>query len=113
MLQRSLRWHLWMPRLFAILLCLFLSAFALDAASLPDFAAHLVPTLALAAVVGLSWRWEWVGALTFTGLGIAYAYVARERPSWVLAIALPLLVVGLLYGWSWRHRRELHGVDVV
>ena len=108
MTSRSLLWHLWVPRIVAIAVCLFLSVFALDARSLPDLAAHLAPTLILAAVVVLSWRWEWVGALAFTGLGFAYAYVAHDRPSWILAIALPLLFVGLLYGWSWRHRRELH-----
>ncbi|HJQ98974.1 MAG TPA: hypothetical protein VJ826_11725 [Candidatus Polarisedimenticolaceae bacterium] len=108
MTPRRLEWHRWAPRVVAILVCLFLSVFALDAESLPEFAAHLVPTLILAAVVALSWRWEWVGALAFTGLGVAYAYVSHDRPSWVVAVALPLLVVGLLYGWSWRHRRELH-----
>lgn len=118
MSQRSSRWQLWAPRIFAIVLCVFLSAFALDAfqpgrplgESVRDFAAHLVPTMVLAGVVALSWRWEWVGALVFTGLALTYAYVSRDRPSWVLAVALPLLAVGLLYGWSWRHRSG-HGLQ--
>jgi glucose-6-phosphate-specific signal transduction histidine kinase len=108
MTQRWLRWHLWAPRVVAILVCSFLSLFALDARSLPDLAAHLFPTMLLAFVVTLAWRWEWVGAVAFTVLGIAYAFAAHDRPSWILAVAAPLLVVGLLYGWSWRHRRELH-----
>ena len=117
MSQRSSGWQLWTARIFAIVLCVFLSAFALDAfqpgrplaEAVPDFAAHLVPTLVLAGVVALSWRWEWIGALVFTGLAFAYAYVSHDKPSWALAVALPLFAAGLLYGWSWR-RRSGHGL---
>ena len=116
--ERSHRWVLWTTRIFAILVCLFLSLFALDAfesgktlgEALPDFAVHMAPTLFLAAVVAVSWRWEWVGAVVFTALGIAYAYVSRDHISWLLSISLPLLAVGVLYGWNWRHHRELHAI---
>ena len=114
--ERSRRWILWTPRILAILVCLFLSLFALDAlengktlgVALPDFALHLAPMLVLLAVVAVSWRWEWVGGLVFTGLGVVYAYVSRDHVSWVLCISLPLLAVGVLYGWNWRRHRELH-----
>ena len=104
---------LWSPRLLGILVCLFFGLFALDAfgngkaviQALPDFGIHLAPVLVLLAVVGVSWRWEWVGAIVFTGLAAGYAYFARDHVSWILVIAGPLLLVGLLYSWSWvRHR---------
>jgi len=106
---------LWSPRILAILLCAFLSLFALDAfgngktlgGALPDFAVHVTPVLVLLAIVGVSWRWEWVGGLVFTGLAAGYAYVARDHVSWVLCISAPLLIVGVLYLWSWRRHRTL------
>jgi Zn-dependent protease with chaperone function len=63
--------------------------------------------LILLVVVGVSWRWEWVGGVVFTGLAFAYSYFARNHPSWILAIACPLLVVGILFFWSWLQHREL------
>ena len=105
----------WSPRILGILVCLFLSLFAFDAfgdgktfaQALPDFARHVAPMLALLAVVGVSWRWEWVGGIVFTGLGAGYAYVARDHVSWIAVIAGPLLVVGVLFLWSWRHDGRL------
>ena len=106
---------LWGPRVLGILVCLFLSLFALDAfgggtspiQALPDVAVHLAPALILLAVVGVSWRWEWVGALVFTGLAIGYAYVSRNNPSWVLVISGPLLIVGVLFSYSWVHHGKV------
>jgi CHASE2 domain-containing sensor protein len=111
-LDRLLRWS---PRILGILVCLFLSLFALDAfgdgktfvQALPDFARHVAPMLALLAVVGVSWRWEWVGGIVFTGLAAGYAYFARDHVSWIAVIAGPLLVVGVLFLWSWRQHGQL------
>jgi len=113
--KRSRNLLLWSPRVLAILLCLFLSLFALDAfgngktvsEALPDFAAHLAPMLMLLAVAGVSWRWEWVGGVVFTGLAVGYAYVARNHVSWVLCISVPLLVVGVLFLWSWHRHGDI------
>jgi CHASE2 domain-containing sensor protein len=106
---------LWSPRILGVLVCLFLSLFALDAfgggntfiQALPDFAIHVAPMLILLAVVGVSWRWEWVGGLVFTGLAATYAYFARNHIDWILVIAGPLLIVGILFFWSWLHHRKL------
>jgi hypothetical protein len=114
MKERSSTLLLWGPRIFGILVCLFLSLFALDAfgngktsiEALPDFARHVAPVLALLAVVGISWRREWVGALVFTALAIGYAYAARDHMSWVCWISTPLLVAGVLYFSSWLRRRD-------
>jgi glucose-6-phosphate-specific signal transduction histidine kinase len=106
---------LWSPRILGVLVCLFLSLFALDAfesgkslgQALPDYAVHIAPMLVLLAIVAISWRYEWVGGIVFTGLATAYAIFARGHLSWIAAIGAPLLVVGLLFLWSWRHHEEL------
>jgi glucose-6-phosphate-specific signal transduction histidine kinase len=113
--KRSRSSLLWGPRILAILVCLFLGLFALDAfgngktlsEALPDFAVHVAPVLVLLAVVGVSWRWEWVGGLVFTSVAAVYAYFARDHVSWVLCISAPLLIVGVLYLWSWRRHGSL------
>jgi hypothetical protein len=115
MTQQSGKLILWSPRVLGILVCLFLSLFSLDAfgngktgvQALPDFAIHILPVLILFAVVGIAWRWEWVGGLVFTGLAVGYAYVARTHLSWIVIIAGPLFIVGILFFWSWLHRIEL------
>jgi hypothetical protein len=116
MTKRSGALLLWSPRVLGILVCLFLSLFALDAFSggksaiqaVTDFLIHLAPVLALLGVVALSWRWEWVGGAVFTALAITYAYVARSHPSWILTISGPLFAVGILFLLSWTRHHRLH-----
>ena len=111
---RPRRWIRWSARIAACAVCLFLSLFALDAfgigkplgEALPDFAIHLAPVVVLLAVVAVSWRWEWVGGVVFTCLAAGYGYFARDHISWILGISVPLLLVGLLYLWSWRAGRD-------
>lgn len=115
MSKMSGRLLLWSPRILGILVCLFLSLFAFDALgggktftqALIDFAIHVAPMLLLLAVVAVSWRWQWVGAVVFTGLAVSYAYFARNHVSWIAVIAGPLLAVGVLFFWSWRHHGDL------
>ena len=116
--KRSDALLLWVPRILGILVCLFLSLFALDAFSggkpvvqaLRDFVIHLSPMLVLLGVVALSWRWEWIGGMVFTALALRYGYVARQHVSWVLTVAGPLLIVGLLFLLSWSQHRRIHGL---
>jgi glucose-6-phosphate-specific signal transduction histidine kinase len=117
MTMRSGTLLLWSPRVLGILVCLFLSLFALDAFSggksvdraVTDFLIHVAPMLALLGVVALSWRWEWVGGIVFTALALTYAYVARQHLSWIPVVSGPLLAVGVLFLWSWTQHRRLHG----
>jgi hypothetical protein len=117
MALRSASLLLWIPRIFGILVSLFIGMFALDAfghgkpltEALADFAIHLSPALVLLALVLASFRWEWVGGVAFIGLAIAYALtMSRGRLDWTLLISGPLMVVGVLFMWSWFHRNELH-----
>jgi O-antigen ligase len=117
MALRSASLLLWIPRILGILVSLFIGMFALDAFSegkpfieaLADFAIHLTPALLLLALVLVSIRWEWVGGLAFIGLAIVYALtMSRGRLDWMLLISGPLMVVGVLFMWSWFHRHQLH-----
>ena len=99
---------LWLPRILGIAVALFLGAFALDAFSggaplaraIPDFLIHLVPAFAVLAVVAVAWRYPWVGGIVFVGLAIAYA-MSVNRLDWIALISGPLLVVGVMFVWSW------------
>jgi hypothetical protein len=97
-----------------ILVSLFIGMFALDAFSpgkrfpdaLLEFLIHLLPALLLLTLVALSWRREWIGALAFIGLAILYTItMSKGRIDWVLVIAGPLFLVGLLFMWIWLRRK--------
>ena len=107
---------LWTPRVLGIAVCAFLGIFALDAFSegiplphvLGDFLIHLLPALVLLGTVAIAWHREWVGAVVFVAAAAWYSFIARRHLDWVLGVAGPLLVVGALFAWSWRHHDELH-----
>ena len=100
---------LWAPRVFGIVVSLFLALFALDAfsvsrpliASSVDFLIHLVPAMLVCIAVIVSWRRPAIGAAAFVALAVGYAALA-QRVDWVLVISGPLLVVGVLFLLSWR-----------
>lgn len=100
---------LWAPRFLGVGLAVFLAMFALDAIGEGpiDLLLHLLPALVVLTVVAISWRWEWVGGVAFLGLAVLYA-ATTQRLDWILTISGPLLVVALLFFWSWRHHDELH-----
>jgi hypothetical protein len=106
---------LWSPRILGIALSVFLGLFALDAfepgkplmRALTDFAIHLVPAALVLAIVALSWRHEWFGGVAFILLAAAYAVMVRFRLDWILVISGPLLTVGVMFLWSWRHHPPL------
>jgi hypothetical protein len=95
----------WAPRLLAVLVCVFLSMFALDAftpgkalpAAIGDFLIHLMPAAVLAAFVALTWKRPIWGAVAFLAAGTFYAASAWSHPSWVLLISGPLWLVGTLF----------------
>jgi hypothetical protein len=113
--QSTRQWLLWTPRVVGILMCLFLSLFALDvfepgvplAQALLGFAVHVAPMALMLVVVALSWRWEWIGGVIFTALAGLYAVMAGEHFVWTLEISGPLLLVGVLFLWDWRHHAAL------
>ncbi len=97
-----------------ILFMVFTATFALDSINetrsltemMPDFFMHLLPTIVILAIFLLSFRWEWVATIGFCGLAIVYGAVSYKHPDWVLVIAAPLFVLGILYFIAWRQRKN-------
>jgi hypothetical protein len=105
------------PRVFTIILALFLMLFSLDVfepgSSLQDMAVgfiiHNIPSMLLLVVLLAAWNREWVGAVIFPLLGLAYSLsTLDEHWSVHLVITLPLVVNGLLYLLAWNSRRHIH-----
>jgi hypothetical protein len=103
----------WTPRVLCFAFAAFLSIFALDvfgehlpfARLLLALFMHLVPTLVLLVLLAFSWKWEWIGGVGFIGLGIYY-YVWMMHGRHFL-VALPALVIGVLFFANWIWRNEL------
>ena len=101
---------LWSARILGIAVCVFLGVFALDAwepgkpvaRTVADFLIHLLPSAIVLTIVAMSWRRPWIGGVAFLVLAVVYAALVGFRFDWVLAISGPLLIVGLLFLWSWR-----------
>jgi hypothetical protein len=101
----------WGPRALGIAVALFLAAFALDVfgegrGALQTALAllvHLVPSLLVLGAVAVAWRRPWVGAVVFLGLAAGYAMSTLRRPDWILVVAGPLALVGVLFALSWRY----------
>ena len=106
----SRRALVWAPRILGIAVALFIGVFALDALGEGPRAIllHLVPTFVLLLAVLLAWQRPWVGALVFSALAVVYAATVPARPDWILVISGPLLVVALLFLWSWRQPTGFH-----
>jgi len=95
----------WAPRALGILAALFLATFAADSlgAGPGELILHLVPSLLLLAIVAAGWRRPLVGAAGFLLLAGLYVATTLQRPDWILSIAGPLLLVGVLFLLSWRY----------
>ena len=97
-----------------MLLTLFVGVFALDAFE-PDapatdqavhFLLHLLPAIALFAVVMLGWQRPMLGGTTLLALAIGYAIWANEHPGWILTISGPIAIVGFLFIATWSAQRR-------
>ncbi len=107
----------WAPRILCILFAIFLSLFSLDVfeegiapgRAIVAWLLHMIPVLAVAAVLALAWRWEWVGAVLCVALAAAHAVATWGRfPWWVyLLVPGPLILVGALFLLNWVFREEL------
>ena len=123
MSNSSKRLLFWAPRIFSILLIVFLSLFALDVfneglgfwKTLLALAIHLVPSLVLIAALIVAWRWEWVGAAIYAGAGALYVVtlLPRRLPpppiklQWIAIIALPAFAIAVLFLANWLKHNQL------
>jgi len=104
----------WTPRVLTIAFALFLALFAADVFEMPlgfwqkalALVMHLVPTLAVLAVLAIVWRHEWVGALLFPLLAVVHLVSKWGQLDWsgYAIIEAPLLVMGVLFLLAWRDR---------
>lgn len=112
----------WAPRICSLLLIGFLSLFAFDVfneyegtEAIIPFLIHLLPALVLLVGV-LLWRQSLVGAGIFLLFAVWYVWEAGfdKHWSWYAVIALPALVISLLYFADWLlKRRETEKNSVV
>ena len=98
MTNTSARLLVWLPRILGIGVALFVALFALDAFGdgAVSIAMHILPSLLILAVVAIGWKHPWVAAAAFIALAVYYAASVR-RMDWILVVATPLLIVGLLF----------------
>ena len=110
----------WTPRVLSILFIAFIALFALDVfdagyslwETIVALFMHLLPNLALLAVVILAWRWPWVGAIGFLGFAGWYLVTFGMTNNWsfdwsvyALLAGIPALI-GVLYLADWFVRRR-------
>ena len=99
----------WLPRILGIGVALFVALFALDAVGegAGSLVIHAIPSLLILAIVAIGWKHPWVAAAAFMALGGCYA-VSVRRMDWILVIAAPLFVVGLLFLLSGTQARRTY-----
>jgi hypothetical protein len=116
--SRLARLLYWTPRIAGILICLFISVFALDVFSggekfwrmVLGFLAESSPAIALAILLVFAWRWEQVGFYAFLIGAIFFLFYVRNPMQDIglfFLFSMPLLMIALLFGANWRWREEI------
>ncbi|MBT5363760.1 MAG: hypothetical protein HOL10_05820 [Candidatus Marinimicrobia bacterium] len=108
----------WTPRVLCILLAMFLSVLALDVFSegygfwqtIGALLLHLIPVYIVVIILVIAWRRERVGAIVFIAFALLYLVFALGRGfhwSAYVAIAGPLVLIGVLFLLNWKYRAQL------
>jgi hypothetical protein len=102
----------WAPRVLCLGFAIFVGLFALDAfepgralgTNLMAFARHLTPTFILLAMLAIGWRWPKAAGVLLILSGCAYAVMspARHHLSWIVVVAAPAWITGVLFLMSPR-----------
>jgi len=91
-------------RVFAILFILMTALFAFDLGkfSWTGLLMHLLPSLILLIILGISWVQAKIGGILWILAALAYVIIVWGDVSWIayLIMAGPALVIGLLFLWS-------------
>lgn len=113
----------WIPRILSILFICFLMLFSLDVFE-PGLTSkeialgllmHNIPSVILIVLLIVAWRYEIVGAISFFGAGILYITMVSLSAFnhglewhlallWSINIALPAIIIGVLFLVSWKIR---------
>jgi hypothetical protein len=109
----------WTPRALALLLALFLAAFAADVFSenrgiwetVVALVMHLIPSAVVLLILAITWRREWLGGLTYLAVAIFYVVATGGRLHWsayvVISGTLCAIAVFFFAGW-WILPRRAH-----
>ena len=88
----------WLPRILAILFIAFISMFALDVFSEPQWLLalfmHLIPSYFLVAITIVAWKHEMLGGFLFLIAGFALLIFTHFE---ALIIGIPAFVIGVLF----------------
>ena len=125
-MKKSIQFIHWTPRILGILMILFLSMFALDSFApnlslwqqIGGFLIHLIPSYILVAALAVAWKWEKLGGWLFTVIGVVFSiavfllnlnrnhFSAGQSMLTTLIVAVPFIVVGILFLVSYRLRKQ-------
>lgn len=115
----------WAPRILAIFFICFLALFSLDIFDMRlgfwetalGLFMHNIPALILLVVLLISWKREIIGGIIFTLAGTFYAAMMsleilkdpskKEMLSAILVIAVPALIIGVLFTINWFKKRDI------
>lgn len=116
-MTRAQKIILWAPRVLAIAFAAFLSMFAMDVFSagygfpevLLALLMHLMPTLALVALIVLAWKKPLIGGIAFLLLGGFFfmAFDGYESLAGFFIVCFPVLLTGVLFLVSWKKSGNL------
>ncbi len=88
----------WLPRVLSILFIAFISVFALDVFSEPNWPLalfmHLIPSYFLVAITIVAWKHEMLGGFLFLIAGFALLIFTHFE---ALIIGIPAFVIGVLF----------------
>lgn len=108
---------LWMPRVLAIVLAVFLAMFAMDVyfegmgfwETSGAFVERLIPSLCVIAILAVGWRRDGLAAIGFVVLAIAYcvAFSAWKHLPESLTLTLPPLGISLAFYARMRLLKDL------
>ncbi|MFH0853134.1 MAG: hypothetical protein V1853_01900 [bacterium] len=110
----------WTPRVLSIIFICFLALMSLDVfgtgeniwQTIGAFLLHLVPALALLAVLLISWKREIVGGVGFILAGLIYIVLLTSSPfewykvSWAIQISGMAILTGILFLLGWKKKRH-------
>lgn len=88
----------WLPRILSILFIAFISIFALDVFSQPQWflalVMHLVSSFILIALTVVAWKHEKLGGVIFIVAGFLLLISSRFES---LIISIPMVILGVLF----------------
>lgn len=114
----------WTPRIASIIFILFLAMFSLDIfdanyglwGTIVGLFMHNIPVFILLIILLISWKHEIVGGVAFILAGILYVAMILINAlrnsfewymiSWILTIAGPAFLVGILFIVNWLRKRS-------